>query len=168
MAYRLLLRREFPSWLYPVVRGGATTIWERWDGWTEERGFFDPTMNSFNHYAYGAVGDWLYRTVAGLELHPDPGASGWRRALLAPRPPVHPGLPEEEPLLTSARARLDTVSGCYQVSWSIEGQRFRFGALVPAGCSAEVDLPDGTREEIRAGRHDFEVSLEAIRAAPSV
>ena len=71
LAYRLLLRREFPSWLFPVVKGGATTIWERWDGWTEEKGFFDPEMNSFNHYAYGAVGDWLYGTLAGLDLDPE-------------------------------------------------------------------------------------------------
>ncbi len=160
LAYRLLLRREFPSWLFPVVKGGATTIWERWDGWTEEKGFFDPEMNSFNHYAYGAVGDWLYGTVAGLDL--DPEVSGWRRARLAPRPPLHPGLPDP-PLLTSARAELETIHGGYAVEWSIEGERFRFDAQVPAGCSARVELPDGSTDEVKAGRHRFEIDLDAAK-----
>jgi alpha-L-rhamnosidase len=162
LAYRLLLRREFPSWLYPVVKGDATTIWERWDGWTEERGFFDPEMNSFNHYAYGSVAEWLYATVAGLDLDPDPNSSGWRRARLAPRPPVHPGLPEE-PLLTSAGARLQTVSGRYEVAWVIEAERFRFDASVPAGTTARVELPDGSRQDVAAGSHRFELDLASIR-----
>jgi alpha-L-rhamnosidase len=162
LAYRLLLRREFPSWLYPVVSGNATTIWERWDGWTEENGFLDPEMNSFNHYAYGAVAEWLYGSVAGLELDPSPEASGWRRARLAPRPPIHPRLPEE-PLLSNASATLSTVSGRYAVSWSIEDDRFRFDARVPAGATARVDLPDGSCEEVAAGRHEFDLSLDAIR-----
>jgi alpha-L-rhamnosidase len=164
LAYRLLLRRAFPSWLYPVVEGGATTIWERWDGWRAEQGFFDPEMNSFNHYAYGCVAEWLYGTVAGLDLDPESDASGWRRARLAPRPPVHPGLPEE-PRLTSARARLDTVNGRYQVSWTIENGRFRFDARVPAGCAARLELPDGATDEVSAGRHTWELDLGAIRGA---
>jgi alpha-L-rhamnosidase len=163
LAYRLLLRREFPSWLYPVVKGGATTIWERWDGWTEERGLFDPEMNSFNHYAYGSVAEWLYGTVAGLDLDPDPSSSGWRRARLAPRPPVHPGLPED-PLLTHASARLQTVNGCYEVGWIIESGRFRFDASVPAGATARVELPDGSREDVAAGRHRFDLDLDRVRA----
>jgi alpha-L-rhamnosidase len=162
LAYRLLLRREFPSWLYPVVKGGATTLWERWDGWTEERGLFDPEMNSFNHYAYGSVAEWLYGTVAGLDLDPDPAGSGWRRARLAPRPPVHPGLPEDPPL-TRASARLRTVSGCYEVGWTIESGRFRFDASVPAGATARVELPDGSGEDVAAGRHRFDLELDAIR-----
>jgi alpha-L-rhamnosidase len=162
LAYRLLLRREFPSWLFPVVKGGATTIWERWDGWTEEKGFFDPEMNSFNHYAYGAVGEWLYGTLAGLDLDPDPGAAGWRRARLAPRPPVHRLLPEAPPI-TSARAALETGHGRYETVWSIERDRFTFDARVPPGCSARVDLPDGRADEVSAGRHRFETSLDAIR-----
>ncbi len=156
LAYHLLLRREFPSWLFPVVMGGATTIWERWDGWTEEKGFFDPEMNSFNHYAYGAVGEFLYGTVAGLEL--DPEVSGWRRALLAPRPPVHPGLPDP-PLLTSARAELETLHGRYTVEWRTYGGRFHLDARVPPGCSARVELPDGSGDEVLAGKHSFEVDL---------
>ena len=70
VAYRLLLRDDYPSWLYPV-KHGATTIWERWNGWTEAEGFFAPQMNSFNHYSLGSVGEWLFRHVVGIELDPD-------------------------------------------------------------------------------------------------
>ena len=69
IAYALLNQKTWPSWLYAVTQG-ATTIWERWDGWTEDNGFQDPGMNSFNHYAYGAIGAWLYNTVAGIEIDP--------------------------------------------------------------------------------------------------
>jgi alpha-L-rhamnosidase len=155
LAYRLLLRREFPSWLYPVVHGGATTIWERWDGWTREQGFFDPEMNSFNHYAYGAVGEWLYGTVAGLDLDPSPNASGWRRARIAPRPPVHPGLPDP-PLLTNARAELETLHGPYRVAWQLEDDLFQLQVHVPPGCSASLELPSGARAELSAGEHEIE------------
>jgi alpha-L-rhamnosidase len=157
LAYRLLLRRDFPSWLYPIVAADATTIWERWDGWTEARGFFDPMMNSFNHYAYGSVAAWLYRTVAGLGLDAAPEAAGWRRARLAPRPPVHANLPE--PPLTRARAALETLHGRWAAAWTLDGGRFRFDATVPPGCTAGVELPDGARADVGAGRHRFETDL---------
>ena len=73
VAYRLLEQRSFPSWQYTVDRG-ATTIWERWDGWADENGFQSPLMNSFNHYSLGSVGEWLYRFVLGIELA---SGSGW-------------------------------------------------------------------------------------------
>ena len=81
VAYRLLLRDDYPSWLYPV-KHGATTIWERWNGWTEKDGFFNPQMNSFNHYSLGSVGEWLFRHVAGIEL--DPEVPGFQRFVLRP------------------------------------------------------------------------------------
>lgn len=164
LAYRLLLRREYPSWLYPIVAGGATTIWERWNGWTEEGGFYDPEMNSFNHYAYGSVGEWLYGTLTGLDLDPDPRSSGWRRARIAPRPPVHPGLPDE-PLLRSARATLRSVNGPWRVAWEIAGGTFQLDASVPPNAQASVRLPDATIHEVAAGRHRFELELGAIRDA---
>jgi alpha-L-rhamnosidase len=83
VAYRLLHQKQWPSWLYAVTQG-ATTIWERWDGWTQEKGFQTPDMNSFNHYAYGAVGEWLYGTVAGLEL--DPAQPGYKHTMIQPHP----------------------------------------------------------------------------------
>lgn len=162
LAYRLLLRRELPGWLYPVVRGGATTIWERWNGWTEEDGFFDPQMNSFNHYAYGAVGEFLYGTVAGLDLDDGPAASGWRCARIAPRPPVHPRLPEQ-PLLNHARASLETRQGRWAVEWWIERDRFRIEVDVPPGCAARLDLPNGSSDEIGTGRHREECAVADLQ-----
>ena len=79
----LLNRKQYPSWLYPVTQG-ATTIWERWDGWVEGRGYQDPAMNSFNHYAYGSVGAWLYSVVAGIEI--DPARPAYKHSILRPRP----------------------------------------------------------------------------------
>ena len=94
VAYKLLAQTTWPSWLYPVTQG-ATTIWERWDGWTPENGFQDTGMNSFNHYAYGAIGAWLYNTVAGIEIDPaaarlqahHPAPAARRRSHLRRRPP---------------------------------------------------------------------------------
>ena len=83
VAYRLLNREEYPSWLYPVKQG-ATTIWERWDGQKPDGSFQDAGMNSFNHYAYGAIGEWMYRVVAGLEL--DPREPGYKHVLVQPQP----------------------------------------------------------------------------------
>lgn len=158
LAYKLLLRREYPSWLYPVVSGGATTIWERWNGWTQEDGFFDPMMNSFNHYAYGAVGEFLYSSVAGLDLDRGPEASGWRRARIAPHPPLHAGLPRE-PLLRHAHASLDTLHGRWSVGWRIEGERFRLRVEVPPGCTARLELPGDAPSALGAGAHEAERSL---------
>ena len=81
VAYRLLNQEAYPSWLYPVKQG-ATTIWERWDGIKPDGSFQDAGMNSFNHYAYGAVGDWLYQVVAGIDVDPD--APGYKRVLITP------------------------------------------------------------------------------------
>ena len=81
-AYRLLMQDTFPSWLFSV-KHGATTIWERWDGWTPENGFQDPGMNSFNHYSLGSCGQWLFETVAGIGL--DPEQPGYRHIIIHPR-----------------------------------------------------------------------------------
>ena len=83
LAYQLLFNTTFPSWGYPITQG-ATTIWERWDGWTAEKGFQDPGMNSFNHYSMGSVGEWLHRSVAGIDL--DPVVAGYKRFVVHPRP----------------------------------------------------------------------------------
>ncbi len=162
LAYRLLLRRAYPGWLFPIVEGGATTIWERWNGWTPQDGFFDPEMNSFNHYAYGAVGQFLYGVVAGLDLDEGPEASGWRRARIAPRPPLHAGLPDD-PLLTQARAALDTLHGRWSAAWSIRDGRFRLEVRVPPGCIGRIELPDGTSSEVAAGIHREERTSAALR-----
>ena len=81
VAYDLLLQESYPSWLYPV-KMGATTIWERWDGQKTDSTFQDPGMNSFNHYAYGAIGDWMYRVSAGIEIL----SPGYKHIAIQPHP----------------------------------------------------------------------------------
>ena len=83
VAYLLLNREDYPSWLYPVTQG-ATTIWERWDGQKPDGTFQDAGMNSFNHYAYGAIGEWMYRVMAGIDI--DEAAPGYKHILIQPRP----------------------------------------------------------------------------------
>ena len=95
-AYHLLTHDAYPSWLYPVKQG-ATTIWERWDSLKPDGSFQDPGMNSFNHYAFGAVGEWMYRVVAGLEIDPD--EPGYKHVIAQPRPGGG---------LTSAKVRVQT------------------------------------------------------------
>src|SRR5688572_3419251 len=128
-AYRLLLNKRYPSWLYPITQG-ATTIWERWDGQKPDKSFQDVGMNSFNHYAYGAIGDWMVRTVAGLDL--DETTPAYRHLLVAPQPGGG---------LTSARAELLTPYGGAASGWTIAGGRMRVTVRVPANARATVRLP---------------------------
>jgi len=144
VAYRLLEQETFPSWLFPV-KNGATTIWERWDGWTPEKGFQDTGMNSFNHYAYGAVGAWMYRTVAGLELDPD--EPGYRRMVFRPRPGGS---------ITWAEANLKTPYGNCAIRWELRGETLKIFLTVPEGCSGVFDPPTGygtDRVPLDAGEH---------------
>jgi alpha-L-rhamnosidase len=132
LAYQLLNRQEYPSWLYPVKQG-ATTIWERWDGLKPDGSFQNPGMNSFNHYAYGAVGDWMYRVVAGLEL--DPAEPGYRHVLIQP----HPGGG-----LSAAQASLRTAYGETVSGWALADGRLTVTAVVPPNAHASVRLPAAT------------------------
>ena len=129
IAYQLLEQEAFPSWLFPV-KNGATTIWERWDGWTPEKGFQDPGMNSFNHYAYGAVGDWMVSTVAGLQF--DPEQPGYQHIVFKPRPGG---------TITWAEARLKTPHGVTSIRWELKGTTLALDIVVPDGTSATLDLP---------------------------
>lgn len=139
VAYRLLLNETYPSWGY-TIRMGATTIWERWDGWTEEGGFQSPKMNSFNHYSLGSVGEWLYRYVAGLDL--DPSDPGYRRVRINP----HPGGG-----LTYAHARYDSVRGPISSGWSTEGMTFRLDISLPANTTARVSMPVAEGDVVKEG-----------------
>ena len=138
LAYALLLRQEHPSWLFPVVNG-ATTIWERRDGWTPERGFQDPGMNSFNHYAFGAVGAWLYQHAAGIA--PDPELPGYRRIRLRPQP---------GPGLEWAKAEHRSPYGQIMSHWWREGAGWAWEATVPPGSSAIATLPLGPGQRVVA------------------
>ncbi len=140
-AYRLLLQTECPSWLYPVTMG-ATTIWERWDSLLPDGSVNPGQMTSFNHYALGAVADWLHRTVAGLA----PAAPGYRRILVRPNPGGG---------LTWARARHRTPYGPAECSWRIEGGSMMVDVEIPPNTSAEVHLPGqpGEQLQVGSGRH---------------
>ena len=138
LAWSLLLREQYPSWLYPVSKG-ATTIWEHWDGIMEDGGFWSADMNSFNHYAYGSVIDWIYEVAAGIrhdEAHP-----GFSRAIVAPVPDARLGWLE---------ASIDTRNGRISSKWS-------YGA---EGVRAEIDTPvpatlviDGRATEVGPGSY---------------
>ena len=137
LAYRLLERKEYPSWLYPVTRG-ATTIWERWDGIKADSSFQTVGMNSFNHYAYGAVGDWLYRTVAGLDT--DEARPGYRHLHLRPRPGG---------TLTHAEATLETPYGLAASGWELSDDALTVRVRIPPNTTADLTLPDADTEGIQ-------------------
>ncbi len=127
LAYRLLLRTDYPSWLYPVTQG-ATTIWERWDGIKPDGSFQDRGMNSFNHYAYGAIGQWLMEEVAGIQ----PAAPGYREVRIAPGPGGG---------LDHAGALLDSPYGRVESSWEIREGDFVLDIRIPANTTGIVLLP---------------------------
>jgi alpha-L-rhamnosidase len=136
-AFRLLMQRECPSWLYPVTMG-ATTIWERWDSMLPDGSVNPGEMTSFNHYALGAVADWLHRTVAGLA----PAAPGYHRLAIQP----HPGGG-----LTHAHARLRTPYGLAGCGWTIKDGQIEVTAVIPPNTTASVTLPGSDEPAIEVG-----------------
>jgi alpha-L-rhamnosidase len=136
VAYRLLLQTENPSWLYSVTMG-ATTVWERWDSMLPDGRINPGQMTSFNHYALGAVADWLHRTVAGLA----PGAPAYREIVVRPLPGGG---------LTAASARHETPYGTASVSWTRRDGRLALEVVVPVGATAEVHVP-GEDQAVRVG-----------------
>jgi alpha-L-rhamnosidase len=141
-AYRLLLQRENPSWLYPVTMG-ATTVWERWDSMLPDGTINPGQMTSFNHYALGAVADWLHRTVGGIA----PAEPGYRTVRVAPRPGGG---------LTWAECSLDTAYGQVAVAWRLDPSgAMDLEVTVPEGVSAEIDLPGAELGRVGAGTHRF-------------
>ena len=137
LAYMLLNRKDYPSWLYPVTQG-ATTIWERWDGQKPDGSFQDVGMNSFNHYAYGAIGEWLYNHVAGIQV--DENNPGYKKFFLAPNPGGG---------LTNVKAEFDSMYGKIVSDWNIIDGQMTYKIEVPANTSAEVVLPKANVTNIR-------------------
>ena len=154
-AYSLLLNEQYPSWLYPVTHG-ATTIWERWDGQKPDGSFQERSMNSFNHYAYGAVGDWMYRVVAGLDM--DPAQPGYRHLVIRPQPGGG---------FTFARASLATPYGDAASGWSLAGDTLHVVVKVPANARATVHLPGARIAEVRDGAAAVVSAAGVVRAAQS-
>jgi alpha-L-rhamnosidase len=128
-AYLLLNREQFPSWLYPVKQG-ATTIWERWDGIKPDGTFQAKGMNSFNHYAYGAVGNWMYQTIGGINI--DPSAPGYEHFLIQ----VQPGGG-----FTHARAEHDSPYGAIRTDWILKDGRMILNVVIPANSGATLRVP---------------------------
>jgi alpha-L-rhamnosidase len=143
LAFALLEQKTYPSWLYPITQG-ATTMWERWNAYTHEHGFGDAAMNSYNHYAYGAVGDWMYGTVAGIDLMP--GTTAFKHIKIRP----HVG-----GTLTHAKATLESPYGTIESGWCREGDRTRFRITIPANTTATISLPDGSTREVGSGKYEF-------------
>ncbi len=135
MAYKLLLQDTYPSWLYPV-KMGATTIWERWDGQRPDSSFQTPGMNSFNHYAYGAIGDWMYRKMAGLDTYED--GVGYKHSKVMP----HPGGG-----FTQARATYETYYGTLSSDWQTKGEDLLMTVTIPANTTATIYIPVGSNAD---------------------
>ena len=141
-AYDLLLRREYPSWLYPISKG-ATTVWEHWDGIKPDGTMWSTDMNSFNHYAYGAVADWMYGSAAGINSDPD--RPGFEHIIFRP---------VTDRRLDFVKASIDTRRGTVASEWRRENGRIKYIFTVPEGCCASVII-GGEKHEVGAGTHEF-------------
>ncbi len=144
VAYKLLLNEESPSWLYSVNHG-ATTMWEHWNGIKEDGSFWSTDMNSFNHYAYGAVGDWLYGAVSGIKIN----GAGYKDITIKPVPDRRLGF---------AKTEIKTPNGTLISKWSYEGDELRFEFTVPKGTMATIILPNG-QKKISAGGVTLEYKI---------
>jgi alpha-L-rhamnosidase len=139
VAYKLLLNQDYPGWLYPV-KMGATTIWERWDGQKPDGSFQTPGMNSFNHYAYGAIGDWMYRVVTGLDTYTD--GPGYKHIKIEPH--LGGGF-------TQASSTLQTYYGPVTSGWKVAGSQTNFDIEIPANTAATVFIPAKDAANITEG-----------------
>ena len=146
LAYELLQQTDYPSWLYQITKG-ATTIWEHWDGIKEDGSFWSKDMNSFNHYAYGAIGDWLYRIVAGLDT--DQENPGYRHILISP----HTGNG-----LTYAKAGLQSMYGEIRSEWEKTATEMKLQVTIPSNTTATVILPGALLENVSESGRKLEAS----------
>lgn len=141
VAYRLLNNDTYPSWGYQI-KNGATTMWEHWGSLRPDGTFSDPSMNSFNHYAYGAVGNWMYQNIAGLK--PDGAKPGFKHFFIEPQPGGG---------LTSAKADYDSVYGKIVSEWEIKGDVFNLHVKIPVNTTATVSIPAGNQWAIMEGNN---------------
>ncbi|GHV26955.1 alfa-L-rhamnosidase [Clostridia bacterium] len=149
MAYDLLLREEYPGWLYEVNMG-ATTIWERWNSVLPDGTISDTGMNSLNHYSYGSIVEWMYRNAAGIR--PLDGFPGFARFALAPQP---------DPRLGWVKASYRSASGLIESEWTYNTDHtIAYSFTVPSGTTAELSLPDGTKRTLAPGKHEFHTQVK--------
>jgi alpha-L-rhamnosidase len=154
-AFMLLNRKEYPSWLYPITKG-ATTIWERWDGIKPDGSFQDKGMNSFNHYAYGAIGEWLYRVVAGIEI--DPRAPGYKHTIIQP----HPGGG-----MTFAKASHESLYGLVASGWELKDGQLHVTVEIPANTTATLRLPQSQLGNVLESGQPLAKAKGIIRSSQS-
>lgn len=148
IAYKLLMQKTYPSWIYPITKG-ATTVWERWDGIKPDGSFQTPNMNSFNHYAYGAIGSWLYEEAAGIQA--DENYPGYKHIIIKPQP---------DSSLSFVSAQYQTSYGIIRSSWKKEGRMFSLSVTIPSNSTATIYLPY-TKEVIEVGSGSYQYSYEA-------
>ncbi|MCY1722050.1 glycoside hydrolase family 78 protein [Prolixibacteraceae bacterium Z1-6] len=152
LAYKLLFNKKYPSWLYAVTMG-ATTIWERWDGIKPDGTFQDVGMNSFNHYAYGAIGNWLYQKVAGIQS--SAANPGYKEIIIKP---------EISDRLTFAKATLNSLYGTIESGWKIENNTLKLKVTVPPNTTAKIYIPQKNNsyqvEEVGSGTYEFESKIK--------
>jgi len=146
LAYRLISNRTFPSWGY-TIENGATTIWERWDGYVKGRGFQDKGMNSFNHYAIGAVGEWINRVIVGI--NPDDDSPAYKHFILRPRPGGG---------LTWARGSYNSVRGFIESHWRLGGNGLMYAVAIPANTTATVFVPAKDAASVTEGGRPLDKS----------
>jgi alpha-L-rhamnosidase len=151
--YQLLLQKDCPSWLYPVTMG-ATTIWERWDSMLPDGSINAGEMTSFNHYALGAVADWMHRVVGSLA----PGAPGYRVINVAPQPGGG---------IAWAKTAHLTPYGRAEVSWRREHRKLTVDVVVPTGSTAVIALPGTTPTKTGPGRQRYETAYRAPSTTPN-
>jgi alpha-L-rhamnosidase len=144
VAYRVLFQETFPSWFY-MIRHGATTMWERWNG---DSG--DKAMNSYNHYAYGVVGEWLYRYVAGIDTDADTSGAGFHAIRIQPRPNAR---------LTHVHGEYDSVYGTIVSDWTLREGTFTLSTTIPPNTHATVILPTGEMHQVGAGTYRYSTVL---------
>ena len=153
-AYRILYNEDFPGWLY-AINLGATTIWERWNSLLEDGTVGGNTMNSFNHYAYGSVCESIYSRIAGLRnLSP-----GWKKVKIKPQVNYR---------IKSMDFSYDSISGKYEIKWNITKYKFNMDIIIPYGCRALVELPDGQSFYVNDGKFNFNCKIDKKILAPDI
>jgi len=151
LAWKLAFTDTYPSWLFSV-KNGATTIWERWDGWTPEKGFQASSMNSFNHYSFGSVGEWFYSGAAGIQI--DERRPGYKHFFLRPQLTAR---------LKYVKATQDSPYGQICSHWYVDGNQMHYETTVPPNTSATLELPGRSPQELAAGPHHFSLPLDMIK-----
>jgi len=141
LMYKLLFNETYPSWFYSINQG-ATTIWERWNSYSKEEGFNPQNMNSLNHYAYGAIGEWMYERIAGIA----PLEPGYKKIRIAPQPRTP---------LNSASASYETPYGKVTSSWKIENNTFQLETTIPPNTTAVISIPANTSEALLLNGETF-------------